>query len=312
MTINARNYFNENGYVIFKQCIDNDKISLLLKHFESFVSKNGIYYSQSNHNWRSTKKDTDEFGLLKNSMENFTSLLLEPKLVKAGREILLSNIIANCLSKISGLDEDFCMWQNMMFDRSVGTVDHIDTWYLDTDPSGYLIGAWIALEDIDGQGGSFHVYPGSHKMNSIEWKGLNHNQFVEWSNETKKNYQNVPAYLKKGDVLFWHPSLLHGSSNQKVNGFSRKSLTAHYHPISFKQGGGGVETEINSFNYKKSVETTISKMRKLNNLPIYTWNRWETMKSSAKGLIKYFTGIKNSENSLMQRDAYDFEKSNNQ
>ena len=47
------------------------------------------------------------------------------------------------------------MWQNMFFDKSVGTVDHFDSWYLDTDPPGSLIGAWFALEDIDGKGGTF-------------------------------------------------------------------------------------------------------------------------------------------------------------
>ena len=309
MMIDAKNYFNEHGYVIFRQNIEKDDISILLKCFKNFVHKNGMYYSQSNHNWRKAHKDTDEFGLLKNSMESFTSLLLEPKLAEAGKKILLSDSMLNCLSQVSGLHEDFCMWQNMLFDRSVGTVDHIDTWYLDTDPMGYLIGAWIALEDIDGQGGSFHVYPGSHKMNNNGWRGLTHDQFVEWSNETKKKYKKVSMHLKKGDVLLWHPSLIHGSSNQEVNGFSRKSLTAHYHPISFKQGGGGIETSVNSDSYNKSIMTTMSKMKKFDNLPIYTFNRWETTKSSVKGLIKYFTGFKNPENSLMQRDAYDFKKS---
>ena len=45
-----------------------------------------------------------------------------------------------------------------VFDRATGTIDHIDTWYLDTEPMGHLIAAWVALEDIDGQG-EFHVYP---------------------------------------------------------------------------------------------------------------------------------------------------------
>ena len=309
MVNNARNYFNEHGYVIFKQNVDKGDISIFLKYFKNFVLKNGLFYSQSNHNWRKTFNNTDEFGLLNSSMESFTSLLLEPKLAEVGRKILLSDNIANCLSQVSGLNEDFCMWQNMVFDKSVGTVDHIDSWYLDTDPRGYLIAAWVALEDIDGQGGSFHVYPGSHKMSEDGWKGLNHDQFVQWSNETKKKYSKVPMHLKRGDVLLWHPSLIHGSSNQEVNGFSRKSLTAHYHPISFKRGGRGTKTDINSDNYKKSIMKTMSKMRKFNNLPIYTLNRWETTKSSVKGLMKYYTGYKNSEYSLMRRSAYDFKKS---
>ena len=50
----------------------------------------------------------------------------------------------------------------MLFYRSTSILDHLDSWYLDTDPMGSLFGVWIALEDIDGKGGSFHVYPESH------------------------------------------------------------------------------------------------------------------------------------------------------
>lgn len=304
---NIKNFFIENGYTIFKQIIHKEEIDLLLNCFKNFKIKNSLYYSQSNHNWRKTRKDCDEFGLLKNSIENFTSLFFEAQLAKIGRKILLSSTIDNCLKKISGSKDDFCMWQNMFFDRSVGTIDHIDTWYLDTDPRGYLIGAWIALEDIDGKGGSFHIYPGSHKMQNTEWKNLNHDQFAKWSNKIKQKYKKVSVYLKKGDVLFWHPNLIHGSSNQEHNGFSRKSLTAHYHPICLKRGGGGIETKIDTHEYKKNIQNTMYKITKFDKMPIYSSNNWETIKYSLKGLIKYYTGYKNSENSLMQRDAYNFE-----
>jgi len=307
--INSRDYFNEHGYVIFKQIVDKDDISILLKSFKNFLLTNGKFFSQSNHNWRSTLNNIDEFDLLKLSIENFTSLILEPKFAEAGRNILLSENIKNCLSQVSGLDEDFCMWQSMLFDKSVGTVDHLDSWYLDTDPRGHLIAAWVALEDIDGQGGSFHVYSGSHKNVNDEWKNYNHDQFIQWILKAKKKYSKIPMHLKKGDVLLWHPNLIHGSSDQEVNGFSRKSLTAHYHPISFKRGGRGVETNINSDNYNKSIKKTLSKMSKFNNLPISTLNRWESAKYSVKGLMKYYTKFRNSEHTLMQRNIYDSKKS---
>ena len=299
-----KKFFVENGYVVYKQLISQNQISQLLDCFKNFILKNGLYYSQSNHNWRKTIKDIDEFGLLEKSIEDFTNLFLEPKLSNAGRNILLSKEISSCLVEISGLNDDFCMWQNMFFDKSIGTVDHIDSWYLDTDPMGHLIGVWIALEDIDGRGGAFHVYPGSHKMKQLEWKNLTHNQFIEWSHKASKKFKKFSAYLKKGNVLFWHPSLLHGSSNQKAKSYSRKSLTAHYHPISFKRGGGGEKTDSNSKKYKKSIYDTMSKMKKYNDLPIYASDNLQVLKNSAKGLIKYFTGYKNYENSLMQRDAY--------
>ena len=44
------------------------------------------------------------------------------------------------------------MYQNMIFDKSTSTVDHIDSYYLDTIPAGELVGVWIALEGITGQG----------------------------------------------------------------------------------------------------------------------------------------------------------------
>lgn len=49
-------------------------------------------------------------------------------------------------------------WQTMLFDRSVGTRNHQDSWYLDNDPPGGVIGAWIALGDISMDCGPFKIY----------------------------------------------------------------------------------------------------------------------------------------------------------
>ena len=47
----------------------------------------------------------------------------------------------------------------MLFDKSTGTIDHADTWYLDTKPRGKMIAAWIALEDIKNQLEDFLYIP---------------------------------------------------------------------------------------------------------------------------------------------------------
>ena len=110
-------------------------------------------------------------------------------LSKAGREILQSKEILDALRKISNY-KDFCMWQNMFFDKSTGTIDHIDTWYLDTHPMGDLVGAWIALEDINGEGGVFHVYPKSHLSSDKKWIGTTHEEFIDWSKKESKRESN--------------------------------------------------------------------------------------------------------------------------
>lgn len=222
----------------------------------------------------------------------------------------MSKEILSCLSELSGdLSQEFYMWQNMFFDKSTGTVDHIDTFYLDTDPMGYLIAAWVALEDIDGKGGEFHVYPGSHLNNSIEWIGLNHDKFVAWSDELRLQYTQKPIHLKKGDVLFWHPSLLHGSSNQREEGYSRKSLTAHYSPTDVKRGGKGISTNPKTKTYEVEVEGYRRRLRRINSLPIYTNRRRRSLRLTLRGIKKYWLNLDNSPNMLMDRSAYKLKNS---
>ena len=300
---NKRKHYLEDGYVIYESLISEEKISKILRELEEFKNTNKLYYSQSEHNWRRIKNDIDSYGLLKCSFENFTDLPWARGLSIAGRDILQSEEILGCLKEISGID-DHCMWQNMFFDKSTGTVDHIDTWYLDTDPMGGLIGAWIALEKIDGFGGEFHIFPKSHLSKDTNWIGKSHVEFLEWSRKQAEIFEKKSIFLKKGDVLFWHPSLLHGSSLQKINGFSRKSLTAHYHPSEMLRGGGG-KKHIIDMEYEKKLIKQKQSMRKYGYKIFSRSSRRSILKFSFIGLTKYFFGnILNSPKNLMNRSNY--------
>ena len=128
----------------------------------------------------------------------------------------------------------------MFFDKSTGTVEHQDHYYLDSDPAGKMAGTWYSLEDIHEDAGCFFVLPGSHKGKVIERNnGANfsdHDTFVteinHLINEGKYEYKSFP--LSKNDVLFWHPYTIHGAYNNRNPSFSRKSLTAHYYPSNLK------------------------------------------------------------------------------
>ena len=303
MSDSLKNYYLENGYAIFESLISYEKIDRILIELNRFKESNKIYYSQSEHNWRKIKKDLDKNGLLECSFENFTDLPWGKDLSQAGRDILQSKEILLALRTLSDY-EDFCMWQNMFFDKSTGTIDHIDTWYLDTDPMGYLFGAWLALEDIDGNGGVFHVYPKSHLSKNKNWKNISHQEFITWSENEAKNYERKSLFLKKGDLLLWHPSLIHGSSLQESKGFSRKSLTAHYYPINFLRGGGGINS-IKNKNYQKIVKKQNSSMRSYG-YPIMTRSsKKEIFKFATIGIIKFaFSALLNKPKNLMNRKNY--------
>ena len=57
----VKNFFDKNGYFVFENLISNNKIDKICKEFNKFKLSNSIYYSQSEHNWRYTKSDLDEY-----------------------------------------------------------------------------------------------------------------------------------------------------------------------------------------------------------------------------------------------------------
>jgi len=298
-----RDQYQDQGYIIFKSLIPTEKIEKVLAELDFFKKSNKLYYSQSEHNWRRIKSDLDFNGLLECSFENFTDLPWGLGLSKAGRDILQSQEIRNALRNIS-IYQDFCMWQNMFFDKSTGTIDHIDTWYLDTNPMGYLFGAWVALEDINGEGGVFHIYPRSHLSKNKDWINTSHDEFIFWSKKESKNYERKSLYLRKGDLLIWHPSLIHGSSLQKNKGFSRKSLTAHYHPCDLLRSKGGTKT-LNKNEYQKKLLKQKKQMRSFGYPISARASKREIIKFSSIGLTKYLLGgILNKPKNLMNRKNY--------
>lgn len=114
---------------------------------------------------------------------------------------------------------------------------------------GYC-GAWFALADIDPDSGPFEYVPGSHLWQPLEradvlsrlrlteadpswpWQA---EPFVteHWNREIAVHgVEPIQFIASKGDLLLWHPKLVHMGSRPKVPGMERRSLIAHYSAIS--------------------------------------------------------------------------------
>ena len=262
--MDIKNIYNEQGFIIIRNLINEKYISEVLNSLEIFKKKNTFYYTQNNHNWVKSGEVTKE-GHLINSIQSPTKQNNCGRLKLDIKEIIASVEISKKLQEING-SERFVNWQNMLFDKSTGTIDHADTWYLDTKPRGQMIAAWIALEDINESAGRFFVYPKSHKLNIPENfnQKINSNiEYVKFINQFLVN-QKLERYapeMKKGDVLFWHPFTIHGSLSQIDSKYSRKSLTAHYHPI----GSGRIATA----ESKREIKRYLRKLRKSKNPSIF-------------------------------------------
>lgn len=133
-------------------------------------------------------------------------------------------------------------FQTISFLKGSEQETHSDFIHMTTEPKGYLIAAWIALEDIGSQQGPLHYYPGSQKLPYVLGDSFEHssNVFVVgddlYGNFEKKIAEEVKSsgipktifHAKKGDVLIWHANLLHGGEEVTDKNSSRKSLVVHY------------------------------------------------------------------------------------
>jgi phytanoyl-CoA hydroxylase len=149
-------------------------------------------------------------------------------------DILCSPDVQDALATLEPDYPDYTLHQSMLFDFNPGTEPHQDSYYIDSEPRGFVVGFWLALEDIHDSAGRFYVMPGS------QLDGPKPELFTA---ETNKDYLDLlDAYfkgqqaklfapeLKKGDALFWGGQIVHGSLANTDPRRSRKSLTAHYVP----------------------------------------------------------------------------------
>lgn len=136
---------------------------------------------------------------------------------------------------------------------------HSDTIHFHTIPHLWMVGVWIALEDVDETNGSLRIIPGSHKWPVYEYHNLNlpHPDDIEDGEAT--NYRVYEDFLvelikakgasekivkmKKGQALIWAANMLHGGCNvegvtdfnktrlTQANHYFFKGCTKHYHPM---------------------------------------------------------------------------------
>lgn len=232
--------YESDGFCVVPGLIDTHLIERVLSDLEAAKTRSRRYYTQSTHTWVKLNNISAE-GFLNESIQTPTKQPSIGPLRDSVRQLIVSPSISGALAEISDFNY-FINWQNMLFDKSVGTVDHADTWYLDTAPKGLLIAAWISLEDIHPDSGPFFVVPGSHRIQLAEndrTKVKDHYHYAEFikSYISENNLKRLSPRLRKGDVLFWHPNTIHGSFSQVDAYRSRKSITAHYHPVGLGRSG---------------------------------------------------------------------------
>jgi phytanoyl-CoA hydroxylase len=233
-----RAYYDEQGYLVTRGLIPASVCDRLREVFEAEVKPyRGFIYRQASAN--PERHVLTPQGYMLNSILNIHAVDPRhfPRFRQLGTDLITSAPLQRVLKAL--FDEPGKIVQSMYFEGNPSTWAHQDTYYLDSERIGAMVGAWIALEDIAPGAGRFFIYPKSHLIDLAMNKGSmsiasNHAGYKELVLDVIKRHAlecRAPA-LRKGDVLFWGAKTIHGSMETRQPEYSRSSVTAHYIPLS--------------------------------------------------------------------------------
>lgn len=154
-----------------------------------------------------------------------------------GLTVLTSEPLRRAVGEIFG--EEGRVIHTMFFDGNQQTWAHRDSHYIDSTDVGTMIGVWVAVEDIHPDAGRFYVYAGSHRtpspeelrLDTIDPNGSAYKASLRTWVEGSGLVRVAPE-MRCGDAILWSSLTIHGSLATTEPGRSRKSLTAHYIPVS--------------------------------------------------------------------------------
>jgi hypothetical protein len=136
-------------------------------------------------------------------------------------------------------------FQTLNFKKGTEQGMHSDTIHFHCLPHRFMVGVWIAFEDVDEENGPLFYYPGSHKLPIYDFFdiGLNartkqnlkdpsdnykiYSKFIE-NNILSGGFERKYVTVKKGDIIIWAANLVHGGSKILDNSRTRYSQVTHY------------------------------------------------------------------------------------
>ncbi|MEO6054262.1 MAG: phytanoyl-CoA dioxygenase family protein, partial [Chthoniobacterales bacterium] len=107
---------------------------------------------------------------------------------------------------------------------------HQDNFYLMASPA-VCIGVWTPIDDADIENGCMSVVPGSNhyeilcpKNKTDRWMGMSDSHISHFPRDKKP----IPVPVKRGESLFFHGHLIHGSGPNRSKDRWRRTFIGHY------------------------------------------------------------------------------------
>jgi hypothetical protein len=204
--------FNDDGFLVkdfgFSTELIDSVIEDVYPHYSEQFRANPVAPERFRNGWK--------------QLPNVKNLAIDPKVLDALEQLWGRKALA---------------FQTLNFPIGTSQKAHSDIIHFNTEPSGFMAGVWIALEDIDESNGPLVYYPGSHKMPEMTMAdlqlqaGRQHYPEYEAAIErliTDNGLKPSLGTVKKGEAIIWHSNLLHGGHPHQDVTRSRNSQVTHY------------------------------------------------------------------------------------
>ena len=216
--------YHEDGYVVLDLNLQDDFIDSLIDDVNHYVAIDDAN-RQVEYEYTESPRP---FQLWKKS--------------KPVRDLALNNKIMSTLDFLYGRKS--FPFSTINFLKGTEQPLHSDTIHFHSIPQLWMVGVWVALEDMDDTNGTLRIVPGSHKWGTYDYSTLRlphpdsiedgytlnylkYEHFIR-SLVKSKNAEELPVEVKKGQALVWSSNLLHGGAQIKDKTRTRKSQAIHY------------------------------------------------------------------------------------
>uniref|UniRef100_A0A1Y1KTU8 phytanoyl-CoA dioxygenase n=1 Tax=Photinus pyralis TaxID=7054 RepID=A0A1Y1KTU8_PHOPY len=196
LTNQQREFYKYNGYLLIRNLVDTGLLDDCMQRFRDICNDkvDSRYMLKMENIFLKTKHRRGEFLINKIQDFNYDDVLFQYASYKA---------ILNIVEGILGATNVTC-FHSMVVSKppntEVDSSNYSDIFVCPIRPINSTVGVWTAMEKSNQKNGCLYVVPGSHKTpNSFN------------SVEGFENLYTLKLALEKGDTVFFHPSLVHGS-----------------------------------------------------------------------------------------------------
>lgn len=228
LSYSQRKFYEDNGYLVIPYLIDDDKIKTYRQRFcdvcNGKVPKGFMTLMKEN----SLRKTDAKGEYLYYKLQDFvwddvlSDYIFHPKVLDYVECFTGPNIKAVHTMLINKPPDSGKM-------TSIHPL-HQDLHYFPFRPADKIVASWTAMERVNEDNGCLVVIPGSHKGNLLPHDYPKWDQGVNKAFHRVEGFENhplVPLEMEKGDTVFFHPLLIHGSGINKTKGF-RKAISSHF------------------------------------------------------------------------------------